>query len=137
MSKGKVVVIGSGFAGFSAAICLADKGFKVKILEKNTSIGGRARQFTESGFTFDMGPSWYWMPDVFESFFNHFGKTTADYYELIRLDPSYQVIHGKNDFMPIPANMQEIEKLFDSMKSLFKKNFSLLRTLICFKPLKA
>lgn len=116
MSKGKVVVIGSGFAGFSAAICLADKGFKVKILEKNTSIGGRARQFTESGFTFDMGPSWYWMPDVFESFFNHFGKTTADYYELIRLDPSYQVIHGKNDFMPIPANMQEIEKLFDSIE---------------------
>ena len=61
MNKGNVVVIGSGFAGFSAAISLADKGYKVKILEKNPSIGGRARQFTESGFTFDMGPSWYWV----------------------------------------------------------------------------
>ena len=116
MKKGEVVVIGAGFAGFSAAICLANKGFNVKILEKNPTIGGRARQFTDSGFTFDMGPSWYWMPDVFESFFNQFGKTTADYYELIRLDPSYQVIHGKNDYMPIPANMHELERLFDSIE---------------------
>ncbi|MGW8121698.1 phytoene desaturase family protein [Roseivirga echinicomitans] len=116
MKKGKVVVIGTGFAGLTAAICLADKGFSVTILEKNSTIGGRARQFTDSGFTFDMGPSWYWMPDVFESFFNQFGKTTADYYELLRLDPSYQVIHGKNDFMPIPANMQELEKLFNSIE---------------------
>ena len=116
MNKGNVVVIGSGFAGFSAAISLADKGYKVKILEKNPSIGGRARQFTESGFTFDMGPSWYWMPDVFESFFNQFGKSTSDYYELIRLDPSYQVVYGKNDFMPLPANMQELENSFEAIE---------------------
>ena len=117
MNKGKILVIGSGFAGLSSAICLADQGFKVKILEKNTTIGGRARQFTESGFTFDMGPSWYWMPDVFESFFNKFGKSTADYYNLIRLDPSYQVIYGKDDFMPLPAKMKELEALFDSIEA--------------------
>ena len=116
MNKGNVVVIGSGFAGFSAAISLADKGFNVKILEKNSSIGGRARQFTESGFTYDMGPSWYWMPDVFESFFNQFGKSTSDYYELLRLDPSYQVVYGKNDYMPLPANMLELEKAFDDIE---------------------
>lgn len=116
MNKKKALVIGSGFAGLSAAINLADKGFKVSILEKNNSIGGRARQFTDSGFTFDMGPSWYWMPDVFESFFNRFGKSVSDYYELFRLDPSYQVVYENGEAMPIPASMEELKKLFDSIE---------------------
>ncbi|GHE57927.1 phytoene desaturase family protein [Roseivirga thermotolerans] len=116
MNRKKALVIGSGFAGLSAAINLADKGFSVTILEKNNSIGGRARQFTESGFTFDMGPSWYWMPDVFESFFNRFGKSVSDYYELIRLDPSYQVIYEGGQAMPIPAKMDALKKLFDSLE---------------------
>lgn len=116
MNKKKALVIGSGFAGLSAAINLADKGFHVSILEKNNSIGGRARQFTESGFTFDMGPSWYWMPDVFESFFNRFGKSVSDYYELIRLDPSYQVVYENGEAMPIPASMEELKRLFDSIE---------------------
>ena len=113
----KALVIGSGFAGLSAAIALASKGFETTIVEKNNSIGGRARQFSESGFTFDMGPSWYWMPDVFESFFNRFGKSVRDYYELIRLDPSYQVVYGKGEEMPIPANMGELEALFESIEA--------------------
>ncbi|WP_420388459.1 phytoene desaturase family protein [Roseivirga sp.] len=116
MNKKKALVIGSGFAGLSAAINLADKGFQVTILEKNNSIGGRARQFSESGFTFDMGPSWYWMPDVFESFFNRFGKSVSDYYDLIRLDPSYQVIYEHGEEMPIPAQMPELEALFDQVE---------------------
>lgn len=117
MAKSNVIVIGSGFSGLSAAICLADNGFGVKILEKNDSIGGRARQFTASGFTFDMGPSWYWMPDVFESFFNKFGKSTSDYYKLIRLDPSYQVFYENGDKMPLPANMTALENLFDEIET--------------------
>lgn len=116
MNKKTALVIGSGFSGLSAAINLAHKGFEVKILEKNNSIGGRARQFSESGFTFDMGPSWYWMPDVFESFFNKFGKSVADYYDLVRLDPSYQVVYENGDAMPIPAQMAELKKLFDSIE---------------------
>ena len=116
MNQRKAIVIGSGFAGLSAAINLADKGFEVTILEKNNSIGGRARQFTDSGFTFDMGPSWYWMPDVFESFFNRFGKSVSDYYELIRLDPSYQVVYENGEAMPIPAQMQELKSLFESLE---------------------
>ncbi len=116
MMNKKALVIGSGFAGLSAAISLASKGFETTILEKNSQIGGRARQFSESGFTFDMGPSWYWMPDVFESFFNRFGKSVSDYYNLIRLDPSYQVVYGLNDGMPIPAKMNELEELFDSLE---------------------
>ncbi|OEK07487.1 phytoene desaturase family protein [Roseivirga misakiensis] len=116
MNKKKALVIGSGFAGMSAAINLAHKGFDVTILEKNNTIGGRARHFSASGFTFDMGPSWYWMPDVFESFFNKFGKSVSDYYELIRLDPSYKVTYEGGDEMDIPADMGELEALFESIE---------------------
>ncbi|TAG12539.1 MAG: FAD-dependent oxidoreductase, partial [Sphingobacteriia bacterium] len=90
MQKKKVVIIGSGFAGLSAACFMAKAGYDITVLEKHSSPGGRARQFTEAGFTFDMGPSWYWMPDVFERFFNQFGKTVGDFYQLKRLDPSYR-----------------------------------------------
>ena len=113
MGLKKVVVIGSGFAGLSAACTLAADGFAVTVLEKNTIPGGRARQYSEQGFVFDMGPSWYWMPDVFEQFFAHFGKKTADYYQLVRLDPSYTVHFGPGDRMNVPANMAELEAMFE------------------------
>jgi phytoene desaturase len=118
----KVLIIGSGFAGLSAACNLAAEGFDVEILEKNESIGGRARQFTAEGFTFDMGPSWYWMPDVFEQFFQRFGKKVSDYYTLKRLDPSYVVHFGENDQMTIPANMGELEALFEVHEPGSSKN---------------
>ena len=82
----KAIVIGSGFAGLSAASFLAKAGWDVTVLEKHNQPGGRARQFKVDGFTFDMGPSWYWMPDIFERFFNQFQTTTSDFYELLRLD---------------------------------------------------
>ena len=109
----KAIVIGAGIAGMSAASYLAKGGFNVTILEKNSSIGGRARQFKAEGFTFDMGPSWYWMPDVFEKFYNDFGKTTSDFYELIRLDPSYKVVWKNGEGIDIPADMAGIEALFE------------------------
>jgi phytoene desaturase len=112
--KKKVIVIGAGFAGLSAATTLADKGLEVVLLEKNESAGGRARVFRAEGFTFDMGPSWYWMPDVFERYFERFGKKVSDYYTLQRLDPSYRICFGENDFVNIPAKMQELEQLFES-----------------------
>ena len=117
MSETKVVVIGSGFSGLSAATCLADMGYDVTVLEKNSTPGGRARSFSVDGFTFDMGPSWYWMPDVFESYFNRFGKSTSDYYELKRLDPSYTVVFGQDDFVNIPAKMPALQQLFESMEA--------------------
>jgi phytoene desaturase len=109
----RVVVIGAGFAGLAAACCLAKAGHKVTVLEKNSVPGGRARQYTTDGFVFDMGPSWYWMPDVFENFFNHFGKKTADYYQLKRLDPSYSVFFGQDDVMQVPADMDALFALFE------------------------
>ena len=113
MSK-KVIVIGSGFAGLASACCLAKKGYDVTILEKNSIAGGRARKFEEEGFVFDMGPSWYWMPDVFEDFFELFGKKSSDYYDLVRLDPSYQVIFDKKEFMQVPAKWDELLAMFES-----------------------
>ena len=111
MSK-KVIIIGAGFSGISAATTLADMGCEVTVLEKNSMAGGRARVFSEQGFVFDMGPSWYWMPDVFDRYFERFGKKVADYYTLKRLDPSYTVIFGENDFWDIPANLEELGKMF-------------------------
>lgn len=112
MSK-RVVVIGSGFAGLSSAAHLAKAGYKVTILEKNSQAGGRARTFQDAGFLFDMGPSWYWMPDVFEGFFSSFGKKVSDYYDLKRLDPSYAVWFGPDDRMQVPANMEALEAMFE------------------------
>ena len=112
----KVGVIGSGFAGLASAISLADMGYSVTLFEKNESLGGRARQFEIQGFTFDMGPSWYWMPDVFEKFFNRFGKSVKDYYELVRLDPSYRVVFGKDDHIDIPASLSDMKAMFEELE---------------------
>jgi len=117
MSKKHMVVIGSGFAGLSAATHLADKAnCTVTLLEKNDSPGGRARKFEHQGFVFDMGPSWYWMPDVFEHYFSQFGKKPSDYYDLIRLDPSYAVIYGQEDVLDIPADLGEFKSMLDRIE---------------------
>jgi phytoene desaturase len=108
----EAVVIGAGFAGLSAACFMAKAGVAVTVVEKNGTSGGRGRSFSAEGFTWDMGPSWYWMPNVFENFFSHFGKKPSDYYELIRLNPSYEVV-WKDEAVAIPASMKELEELFE------------------------
>ena len=115
MSKKKVVIIGSGFSGMSAACHLA-KDFDVTVLEKHSSAGGRGRKFEVDGFVFDMGPSWYWMPAVFERFFNKFGKSTSDYYELIRLDPSYKVFFEDGEHLAVPADRVALDAMFESLE---------------------
>ncbi|RTL57181.1 MAG: phytoene desaturase [Sphingobacteriales bacterium] len=114
MSK-KVIIIGSGFAGIATASFLAKDGWKVTVLEKHATPGGRARQLKADGFTFDMGPSWYWMPDVFERYFNHFGKRVEEYYQLERLSPSYR-IYWEDGFTDIPSNYDELRNLFESIE---------------------
>jgi len=109
----KIIVIGSGFAGLSAASLLAQKGHDVTVLEKNNQTGGRARVWEKDGFIFDMGPSWYWMPEVFEKFFNLFGKTTSDFYNLVRLDPGYRIYYKGYEQLDIPASYKELIKLFE------------------------
>lgn len=106
-------IIGSGFSSLSAATTLADKGVDVTVVEKNEHLGGRARKFEANGFTFDMGPSWYWMPDVFDSYFARFGKKVSDYYDLVRLDPSYRVFF-KDEYIDMPASMEALEAFFES-----------------------
>jgi phytoene desaturase len=114
--KKKVAVIGAGFAGLSAATYLAARGFDVTLFEKNALPGGRARKMEAQGFTFDLGPSWYWMPEVFEKYFNLFGKSVSDYYQLHRLDPSYRIVYGKDDYLDLPAGETALYGLFERLE---------------------
>lgn len=109
----KIAVIGAGFAGISAATTLASEGYDVTIYEKNSTAGGRARKFEENGFVFDMGPSWYWMPDVFEKYFERFGKSVNHYYHLERLNPSYRVFFPQNKTWDIPSDLEGLYTLFE------------------------
>lgn len=111
----QIVIIGAGFAGLSAAAFMAKAGWKVKVIEKHATPGGRARQLKSDGFTFDMGPSWYWMPDVFERFFASFGKKVSDYYTLTRLDPSYRVYWNKSS-TDVPASYEDLRELFEQIE---------------------
>ncbi|OXB25182.1 phytoene dehydrogenase [Flavobacterium tructae] len=115
--KKTIAIIGSGFSSLAASCYLAQQGNTVTIYEKNETIGGRARQFKKEGFTFDMGPSWYWMPDVFERFFQDFNKNSSDYYELIKLNPAYRVYFGLNDFISIYDNLEEIKNTFEEIET--------------------
>ncbi|WP_430927385.1 phytoene desaturase family protein [Polaribacter marinivivus] len=108
-----VHIIGSGFSSLSAASYLAKAGYKVTVLEKNDTLGGRARQYKNMGFTFDIGPTWYWMPDVFGKFFADFGKKPNDFYQLDRLKPGYQVYFDVNDSITVPGNLDAIYKIFE------------------------
>ncbi len=115
MSK-KITILGAGISSLSTAAFLGKAGYDVTILEKNSHIGGRARQFEAEGFVFDMGPSWYWMPDVFERFYQQFGHTASDFYELKRLDPSYRVYWPDHSYTDVPASMLELEAWFESLE---------------------
>jgi phytoene desaturase len=110
------IVIGSGFAGTAAATTLASKGYTVTLVEKNAEPGGRARVWRKNGFTFDMGPSWYWMPEVFERYFERFGHSVAQRYDLVRLDPSYQVIFDPHDTWNVPAGVPALKDLFERIE---------------------
>ena len=108
-----IAIIGSGFASLAAASYLAQSGNKVTVFEKNDTVGGRARQLKRDGFTFDIGPTWYWMPDVFERFFADFNKTPEDFYELIKLNPAYSVCFGPMDFITIEDSLEKICQTFE------------------------
>ncbi len=113
----KIAIIGSGFSGLSAAAYLSDAGYDVHVFEKNDSIGGRARQLhTSNGYVFDMGPSWYWMPDVFERFFNDFGYTVAEFYHLKPLDPSFDIVFPGKELLSVPKDFLQLCRLFESIE---------------------
>lgn len=112
--KQNIALIGSGFSSLAAASYLAQAGHTVTIYEKNSTVGGRARQLSKEGFTFDIGPTWYWMPDVFERFFGDFGKKPSEYYELIKLAPAYSVYFGENDFITIEDTLEKICAAFEA-----------------------
>jgi phytoene desaturase len=113
MSMQKIAIIGSGFSSLSAACYLSKAGNQVTVYEKNDQLGGRARILKHDGFTFDMGPSWYWMPDVFENFFSDFNKKPSDYYDLLKLSPAYKVFFNDYKDIEIPSSFEEIVEIFE------------------------
>lgn len=127
MNKKQISIIGSGFAGLSSAASLSQMGYTVKVFEKNSMPGGRARKLEEEGYRFDMGPTWYWMPDVFEKFFRRFGYSVSDMYDLKRVSPGYRIYFGVNDFLDVPANLDELYQTFESIE---KGSASRLKTFL-------
>ena len=113
----EVLVIGSGLAGMSCATYLAKENYKVKVVEKNASYGGRLQSFSQDGFTFDAGPSWYWMPDLFDSYFNDFGKKTADFYKLTRLDQGYRIYFNEKEYLDVSENLDTLKEKFEKIES--------------------
>jgi phytoene desaturase len=109
-------IIGAGFSGLVAACFLSKEGYNVNVFEKHSTPGGRARNFKVKGFTFDMGPSWYWMPEMVEKLFKDLGKNIDDYLELERLDPAYQVLWNDNTNTKIPADLNELCDIFDDLE---------------------
>ena len=113
----EVVVVGGGIGGLSAGCYLAEAGASVRVVEKNEQLGGRASVLERDGFRFDMGPSWYLMPDVFERFFGHFDRTPSDFYELTRLDPHYRVYFKDGDCVDVTGDREEMAAVFDSYET--------------------
>lgn len=111
-----VIIIGSGFSSIASACYLAKSGHKVIVLEKNEQLGGRASLWEKDGFRFDMGPSWYWMPDIFERFFKDFGKNVSDYYQLEKLAPAYRVFFGKDDYIDVEDTPEKIVETFENIE---------------------
>lgn len=114
--KRKVAVIGAGFSGLVSAGILADRGYDVDLYEKNAFLGGRASSMVIDGFRFDKGPSWYWMPEVYEEAFKLLGSAASEHYRLTRLDPAFRVYFGKRDYVDVPDNYQELQKVFENLE---------------------
>src|SRR5690554_1962035 len=113
----RIAIIGSGFSGLSAACYLSKEGHKVHVYEKNSTIGGRARQLkTDAGYIFDMGPSWYWMPDVFDRFFADFGYSVDEFYKLKLLEPSFDIVFPRKEVMHVPSDYGELCRMFESIE---------------------
>ena len=112
----KIAIIGSGFSGISAAAYAAKEGNEVHVFEKHHQPGGRARQFcTQQGYVFDMGPSWYWMPDIMENFFSDFGYKTFDFFKLISLNPQFEMVFS-HEKIAIPEKYDDLKTLFEEIE---------------------
>ncbi|MFT4678667.1 MAG: phytoene desaturase [Flavobacteriales bacterium] len=141
----QICILGSGFASLSAASYLAKAGHQVTLFEKNDQVGGRAQQFKKDGFLFDMGPTWYWMPDVFERFFADFDHLPSDFYSLERLDPAYKIYFGPDDAVQISSHLNKIYELFENEEpgsavqlkrflKLAEKNYEISVTDLVYRP---
>lgn len=115
MSK-RVIIIGAGIGGIATANLLAKAGYSVTVLEKNAQPGGRAGVLRKNGFTFDTGPSWYLMPEVFEHYFDLLGKSVHDELDLTKLTPAYKVFFEKASPLVITGDSGTDAATFESIE---------------------
>ena len=111
----KIVIIGAGYGGLTAAALLAKEGHSVTVIEKNEQPGGKASLLVKDGFRFDMGPSWYMWPQAFQRFFSEFGEDASELLELKKLDPSYRVFFDDGDVIDISSNVEKNYDTFDRL----------------------
>lgn len=116
-NKKHIGIIGAGLSSLYAACFLSKNGYSVEVFEKNSMSGGRSQYFKSDGFTFDMGPSWYWMPELVDGLFEDLGENRSDYFQLSRLDPAYQVLWKDLTSTQIPSSKTELLALFDSFET--------------------
>jgi phytoene desaturase len=115
LSKKKVVVIGAGPGGLTAGMLLASKGYNVEIYEKNSVIGGRTSRLKLGDFQFDLGATFFMMPQLLEEMFEEAGRELRNYVQLQRLDPLYTLRFGDTTFTPRVDReemLEEIERIF-------------------------
>lgn len=111
------VVIGGGVSGLASAALLAREGYAVELLEKNAALGGRAGSWQRDGFSFDTGPSWYLMPQVFEHFYRLLGTTSAEQLDLVRLDPAYRVFFEDHaDPLDVRSDREAVRAAFERIE---------------------
>ncbi|WP_423920393.1 phytoene desaturase family protein [Frigoribacterium sp. 2-23] len=119
----RVVVVGGGISGLASAALLAREGHDVTVLEKNAAVGGRAGSWEHEGFRFDLGPSWYLMPEVFDHFFKLMGTSSDEQLDLVPLDPGYRVLfeptpgdEAAGAPIDVPRGLEENIALFDAVE---------------------
>lgn len=111
------IIIGSGYGGLALANLLAKKGYRVTVLEKNSSLGGRIATYRTKGYTFDLGPSWYLMPEIFERYYTLFDISARDELDLVKLSPAYKVFFEYAEPITINGNVNKDAAVFNSLEA--------------------
>ena len=120
----KAIVVGSGFGGIASALRLRAIGYDVEVFEKLDQIGGRARVFKKSGYTFDAGPTVITAPFLFDELFEIFNKKRERYIKFVKLDPWYRFYFSENNkFFDYSECLKKTEKEISKFNSSDVKGY--------------
>ena len=118
-----IIIIGSGIGGMACAATLAKSGRKVKILEQNNHVGGKAGKIIVNGYEFDTGPSLLTYPNWFDDLFLSCGKNPRDYFNYIRLENVTRYFFDEGKFVDVVSNLEETAENFEKKLGIDKNEF--------------